>query len=213
MEAHKFLDFLRQHWSKLLLGFLAIASMAAWGERFLTSNRSHSKQDFLIGNQILERFQSGEPLAVESIETTEMILKRHPELHPKYDRMLAMTFLAQRNTSRGIPYAKAPLEHLSADLSSFYKKYAQTSLLIAEKRYTEAYSEAQNLYAQLQDNEVYSTLQAMNLLRIVSLEKEMGTESNAWDELKTHPAYASIASLFQEGELSLEDWHLVRLNN
>jgi len=213
MEEHKFLNFLGKHWSKLLLGFLAVASIAVWGERFFTANRSQTQQDFLVANQILEQFQKGETLPVESIETTELILERHPELHPKYDTMLAMTYLAQRNPSKGLPYAKATLEHVTQDLPPLYQSYAKTSHLIAEKRYPEAYKEAQDLYAQLQDNEAYSTLYAMNLLRLVSLEIEIGTQSEAWEELKAHPAYASITPLFQEGTLSLEDWHSLRLNN
>lgn len=213
MEEHKFVNFLSKHWSKLLLGFLAIASLAAWGERFFHSNHTQSQQDFLIGNQILERFRKGEPLSIESIEVAEQILERHPELHPKYDTMLAMTYLAARNPTKSLPYIKAPLKHTSADLPPYYKSYAKTSLLIAEKRYQEAYKEALNLNEELKDKEAYTILGAMNLLRLVSLENEVGSHSTAWEELKAHPAYASISHLFQEGELSLEDWHLLRLNN
>ncbi len=214
MEEHKYLEFLRKHWSKLLLGFLAVASIAAWSERFFSANHIQSQQDFLIGNQIFERFQKGEPLAVESIETTEKILARHPELHPKYDPMLAMTYFAQRNPSKGLPYAKSTLEHVTKELPSHYKSFANTSLLIAEKKYPEAYEAAQSLHAQLKSNEANSTLYVMNLLRLVSLEMEMGKQqSEAWNELHSHPAFASLSPIFQEGALSLEDWHSLRLNN
>ncbi|MCC5831492.1 MAG: hypothetical protein JJU12_00410 [Chlamydiales bacterium] len=212
MEEHTFLNFLSKHWSKLLLGFLAIASIAAWGERFLSSNKSQSNQDFILANQIFERFRSGETLPVESIEATEMILKRHPELHPKYDTMLAMTYLAQRNP-KGLFYAKAPLEHSAQQISPFHKSYAKTSLLIAEKKYQEAYNTAQDLHRELKNNQAYSTLSALNLLRLISLEKEIGVRSEAWEELKAHPTYPTISSLFREGALSLEDWYALRLKN
>ena len=213
MEEHKFLNFLSKHWSKLLLGFLAIASIAAWGERFFSANKSQSQQDFILASQIFERFRNGETLPAESIEAAEMNLERHPELHPKYDTMLAMTYLAQRNLAKGLFYAKSPLHHAARELSPFYEAYAKTSLLIAEKKYEEAYAEAQDLCSQLQNDKAYSTLCALNLLRMVSLEMEIGARSDAWEELKAHPAYASITPLFQEGALSLEDWHSVRLNN
>lgn len=213
MDEHTYLSFLSKHWTKLLLGFLAIACLAVWGERFFSTHKAQSQQDFLIANQIFERFQKGEPLPVESIEAAEMIVQRHPELHPKYDTMLAMTYLAQHNPSKGLPYAKTPLEHAASALPSFYQAYAKTSLLIAEKNYPEAYRQAQELNAQLQNNEAYSTLYAMNLLRLVSLENEIGTHSEAWEVLKSHPAYASIITLFQEGAISLEDWHSLRLNS
>ncbi len=213
MEEHKFLNFFSKHWSKLLLGFLAIASIAAWGERFFSSNRSQSQQDFVVAGQILERFQNGETLPIESIETTELILKRHPELHPKYDMMLAMTYLAHANPSKGLPYTKASVGNANQDLPAFYKTYANTSHLIAEKRYKEAYSQAQALDVQLKNDDAHSTLYALNLLRQVSLEMEIGSRSEAWEQLKAHPAFPSIATLFQEGSLLLEDWHSLRLNN
>lgn len=212
MEEHRFLNFLSKHWSKLLLGFLAIASIAAWGERFFSANKSQTQQDFILANQILERFRNGETLPAESIEAAEMILERHPELYPKYNTMLAMTYLARAHP-KGLFYAKAPLEHAARDLPSFYQAYAKTSLLIAEKRYREAYTAAEDLNTSLKNNEAYSTLRAMNLLRMVSLEMEIGERSEAWQEFKALPAYSSIAPLFHEGSLSLEDWHSLRLNN
>lgn len=205
-EEHKSLQFLKKHWSKLLLGFLGVASIAAWGERFLTSNHTRSTQDFLIAHQITERFERGEPLASESIEVTENILKRHPELHPKLDTVLAMTYLAQAKPEKGLPYAKAPLTHV--ELPAAYQSYAETSLLIAEKRYDEALTQAQALEA-----DQGSTLQALNLLRIVSLERELGRTSDTWERLSAHPKFDAVAALFQEGQLSLTDWHTARLEN
>lgn len=214
MEEHKFLDFLKRHWSKFLLCILAIACIFAWGERLFSKKKNRSQQDFLIANQIFERFQKGEPLALESIHTTESILKRHPELQPKFGPMLAMTYLAQRNPAKAAPYAKESLKHLPSGLPPFYKSYGETSLLIAEKNYQEAYGQAKLLDDQLKNTEnASSTLYAMNLLRLVSLESELGIEGPAWEELRIHPAYLSITSLFHEGSLTLEDWHLLRLNN
>ncbi len=205
MEENKYLNFFTKHWSKLLLGFLAIASLAAWGERFFSANRMQSQQDFLIGAQILEQFYSGNTLPIESIETAEVILERHPELHPKYDTMLAMTYLSQRNPNKGLVYAKAPLKHV--ELPTPYLSYGATTLLIAEKRFDEAYQQAQALYTDLQGETTHTTLYGLNLLRLISLETEMGAHSTLLEEFKSHPAYPEIISLFQKGTLSFEDWH------
>jgi hypothetical protein len=212
MEEHKFLNFLRKHWSKLLLGILAIASVAVWGERFFSSKQTQSQQDFILAHQIFERFHNGETLALESIEAAEMIVERHPELNPKYNTMLAMTYLAQRNP-KGLFYAKTPLKHTAQILPPHYRTYAETSILIAEKKYTEAYQEAKALHAELKTDKACATLCALNLLRMLSLEMELDLPSEVWNELKAHPAYASISPLFKEGSLSLEDWHSLRLNN
>jgi len=209
MEENKFTDFLSKHWSKLLLGVMAIVCIAVWGERFLNSNRTHSKKDFLIANQILERFRSGEPLAVESIEAAENILKRHPELHPKYDAMLATTFFANQNSTKALPYAHSIIKRVDSDLPPFYRSYSETSLLIADQKYPLAFEEAKTLNTQLENQEGYENLYAMNLLRLVFLADTIGDDTikkQAWEKLQHLPNYSKIESLFQEGKLTLQDY-------
>lgn len=201
MEEYKIVDFLRRHGTKCFLLLLSFAALGIWGERRFKSNKAHSSQDFILLSSIQERFEQGEPLANESIESVENILKRHPELKPEVNSMLGMTYLAAGNTAKGIAYLETPLKQAQP----FYQKYGKTSLLIAEKQYQEAYQEARSLYAELQnDKEKYATLYALNLLRLVCLEKEIGHPLTAWDELKVHPAYATIKPFFQEGNLTLE---------
>lgn len=216
MEENKFINFFSKHWSKLLLGFLAIASIAAWTERFLSSNHTQTTQDYLLANQIFERCQRGEHLDVESIEMAENILDRHPELHPKYDALLALTFFSQTKTDKGMKYARSLIEHVAATLPSYYKEYATTSLLIAEEKYDEAYLAAQKLETELKAEEGFPTLDAMNTLRLLFLADRLDNADQkriTWEKLEKHPSFLSIQPLFHEGSLSLSDyiWHTSRL--
>ncbi|MEZ5315340.1 MAG: hypothetical protein R3E91_03920 [Chlamydiales bacterium] len=213
MKSYKFLTFLNKHSFKLLFLFLIAISLFFWRERVLNRDTMQSQHDFMIANKIFESFQKGELPSPESIEKIETLLKDHPEVYPKYNTMLAMSYLAQ-NAPKGAFYIKTILETpIAGNLPQFYHAYGKTSLLIAEKKYSEAYMEAQALSAAIKNEEDYSTLYAINLLRIVSLEMQIDKSSKAWRELKSHPVYGLISSIFQEGHLSLEDWHLLCLKN
>jgi hypothetical protein len=208
-EGNKFIPFLGKHWSKLLLGIVAIICLAVWAERLLWSNENQNKQDFIVVHQIFERFHKGEGLAEESIEAAENILERHPELHPKYDAMLALTFFSQANERKAEKYARSLIEQVDSELPPLYQHYAKTTLLIAEKGYAQAFEEALALQEQLKGKSGYQTLDAMNTLRLLFLADTLGdtTQKNIfWKKLEKHPAYPSIQPLFHEGKLSLEDY-------
>jgi hypothetical protein len=211
MEENKFLALLSKHWSKIVLGILAIATVAVWSERLFKSNKSEKSQDFFIAQQIFERFQKGEYLAPESIEATQNILERHPELHPKYDPVLALTFFAQQKTPEGICYARSLINHAQQHLPDVYKEYANTTLLISEGKYEEAFREASFLEAKLSEQPGYPTLEAVNTLRLLFLAREIGNtegQHRFWTKLSQHPSYSTLLSIFQTENLSLSDFFL-----
>ena len=209
MEENKFIHFLSQHWSKFLFGILTLAVCGVWLERFSRSNQTQCKQDFLIAHQIFEQFQKGKFLPTESIESTENILKRHPELHPKYDSMLALTFFSQQNNKQASYYAQSMIKHVDAQLPAPYKEYAAATLLISHANYQAAFEAALALESQLKGKEGYATLDAMNTLRLLFLADKLGDslhKNSYWKKLESHPGYASIQSVFHEGKLSLADY-------
>jgi len=209
MEENKIIQFFSQHWSKLLLGMLAVACVFAWTERFYKSHKSQDKQDFVVVGRIYEQFQKGETLPSESIETAEKILHRHPELHPKYDSMLALTFFSQAKTPKALEYAKSLMTHTQKQLPELYQLYAQNSLLISEENLSAAFVSALALDEQLTGQSGYETLTAMNLLRLLFLADSLGYENDKqifWEKLEKHPHFAVIDSIFQEGSLSLNDY-------
>ena len=209
MEENKLIALAGKHWSKILLGILAIATIAAWSERLMHSNQTENSHDFLIAQQIFDRFQKGEYLPAESIESVQNILSRHPELHPKYDPVLAITFFSQQKTQEASHYARSLINHTHGHLPNAYKDYAHTTLLISEGQYAEAFSAAISLEEKLCAQVDCQTLDAMNTLRLLFLARQLGDvacERIYWSKLTMHPAYCAITSLFQVGNTSLADY-------
>lgn len=209
MDENKIISFLGKHWTKILLGVLAVACILVWTERLLGSHRHQSKQDYVVASQILEQFRKGESLPQESIEIAEGILARHPELRPKFDSILALAYFSQANSEKGIYYARSVIERAATELPAAYRDYAQASLFISQKRFKEAFEAALSLYKKLKDSSDYSTLDAMNTLRLVFLSEILGKEEEKkiyWEKLEKHTGYHLIEPLFHEGRLSLPDF-------
>lgn len=199
--------FLKKHWSKLVLGLLCIACIIAWRDRFSTSSRAQTRQDFFVAGEIWSQFQQKGEVASESIETLENIVKRHPELHTKYTPLLMATSFSENNTATALAHANRAIHQTK--LPSFYQRYAHTSLLIAEEKTQEALSDAQKLHDDLQGQEGFEKLFAMNLLRLVFLSEKLEepvVHQKAWSALQSHALFPVIQKLFVEGDISLSNY-------
>ncbi len=208
-EDNKVLVFLRKHWSKCFLGILAVACVFAWSERFMKSGERKNTQDFFLISQLFNKFQNGEQLQQEALDSAEKILKRHPELHPKYDSMLALNFLAQTNQEKASVYAHSILKKVDSELPFFYKEYAHTTLLVSEGKLKEALTASLALHEQLQGQAGYQTLDAMNTLRLFLLADQLGNQEqkNAyWKKLESHPGFPAIVAVLSEGKVSLSEY-------
>lgn len=210
MEAeNRYLVFLSKHWSKLVLSVLAVACVAAWSQRLLRKSSDENRHDFVLSQQMFDKFQKGAFLSPESLETVENILERHPELHPKWDAWLALTFLSQADGDKSLLYAQSLLNRSFSELPHPYRDFAETTLLFLEEKYSEAYENALALQQKVAGHEEYKSLDAMNTLRLLFLAEKLGDASQkalAWTKLQKHPAYSLIEPLFQEGALSLADY-------
>lgn len=209
MEENKLIAYLSQHWSKILLGILVLATIGAWTERLMHSNQKESKQDFFIAQHIFDRFQKGEYLPSESIESVQNILGRHPELHPKFDVVLALTFFSQQKGQEASQYARSLISHADKHLPLLYKDYAHTTLLISEGLYDQALFSALSLQERLSSESDCSALGGLNTLRLLFLARQLNRveeEKLYWSQLTAHPAYEEIASVFQVGNISLNDY-------
>lgn len=206
MDKNKFLDFFTRHLNKFLLGVAVLGLLGFLLEKRLNSHKIHSKQDYIIVRQIYERFRKGEPLAIESLETAEKIIHNHPELHAKYDPLMAYSLLQQEKIARALPYASSILKRVQ---HYPYHDYALTTLLITQENYPEAYAQAERLEKSLSESDSYPTLHALNLLRLVFLADELHNDelkTEYWTTLQSHAAFSEIESLFQEGSLTLKDF-------
>jgi hypothetical protein len=208
MEENKFISFLFKYRSKVIFAMLVLTCAAVWYGRLSGKREGQSKHDYIVIHQMFEQFQKAGKIPVESLEVAEEILQRHPELHPKYDSLLALSFFAEHMAEKGARYAASLFERANPLLPSFYKEFAETSLLIAKGKYEEALAAATVLEHKLTE-EKYLSLEAMNLLRIFFLSDVLNDGANMKSyaqKIEKHPAYLTLQEIFQEGKLTLQDY-------
>lgn len=170
----------------------------------------------------------------EQFKTLQKIIRKHPELHAKYDSAIAQKLLSSSEGGLATSYGKAVLKRMG-DFSPYYKDFSYGSLMVADQQFTEALQSAKDLKAAMDADDSFwekksavvrygCILYAYNLLRIAMLEKTAGTpagELSAWRDLKenagwhgTQPtsktydpeAYLLIQENFQNQEISLLDY-------
>lgn len=209
MEENKLFNWLRKHLSKLTMALICLAALGVFLDKNLSSKKSNAKKDFIAIHTLFDRVLAGELLSLEGIETAETILANHPELHPKYDSLLALCLFQQENSAKGIFYSDAALQRIEKLSSSPYNTFGKVSLLIAKKNYSEALAQSDQLEEFVKEQPSLETLRAFNLLRLAFLAKELHQlplSKQAWSRLQALPTFPLISSLFEEGTFTLADY-------
>ena len=145
----------------------------------------------------------------------DAIMKRHPDLKSKYEGALAQTLLI----SDRIPQAKMLIEDIvkrtEPDHLQLYQAYTQASVLVAEKKYTEALALSNDLKLKLEalPRDLSSNLFTFNLIRLALLYQQLNQpneELQIWGELlsKTEnmAALLSIGEILRIGEASFSQY-------
>jgi hypothetical protein len=170
----------------------------------------------------------------EQFTKLQKIIRKHPELHAKYDGAIAQKLLSTSESGLATSYGKATLKRMG-DFSPYYKEFSACSLMIADRKWAEALKNSKALKASMDSDDGFwekksdlvrhgCILYGYNLLRIAMLEKTAGTpkgELEAWHELKVNAgwhgaeptsrtydpeAYLLIQGNFQNQEISLLDY-------
>ena len=194
---------------------------------------------FQVSNKFFSDNRSSEQAFkawASSKETDSQLLKKletgDASLKTKFGNQIAQRLLVLGEIGKAQDYAKATLKRTHDLTSSYYSRFSNNTLSIASGNYGAALEEAKQLKNDLEKDDTFwnnhdksvksgTVLYAYNLLRIASLERELGSiqgELAAWDEFlqnagwnkqpknpQTHDpdAYSLVASNFQQGETSL----------
>ncbi|MFN0065433.1 MAG: hypothetical protein ACKVOH_04270 [Chlamydiales bacterium] len=204
MEENKIIQFVQKHWVKFVMGGVVFVTLLLWAERLFHKSQGSAKQDYLLANQILERYRRGSPIELESLLSAEGIVLRHPHLRPQYEAMLAHCFFYQSDLEKGMDYAYSSLARVEKELEPSYQRFTEISLLIANEEYAPAYAAATELEKSLQGEKTYC--RALNLLRLCFLADKVEGGMAPWETLQAHPLYAALVPLFNEGEVGLQDY-------
>jgi hypothetical protein len=229
-------DWLSSHLNIVAMATIGVlASLFAAG-KFLGWFRGDAQVDF-VAAQIAYHKWNG---SVDALARLDKLIGRHPELHAKYDGLIAQKLLNSSKSGLAHSYASSALKRTSG-FSPHYTAFAQGSLLIADGRLQEALTMAKELKANMDNDAPFwekrshivrhgSLLYAYNLLRIAILEKTAGSpqgELLAWEEFKKNAgwqdaqptsktydseAYLLIQQNFQKQALSLADYIKYREN-
>lgn len=171
----------------------------------------------------------------EALEKLRLILDRRPDLHAKYDGLLAQALLIQGDPELASLYENRALKRTEADHLSYYANYAKNTLLIGNQHYAEALKNSILLKEEILKNAVLARehpeqkmfgdlLFAYNLLRIAMLQNAIGSKEGelvAWKEFKGYAgltadrpseglieesAFGILLDHFQEGKVSLMNY-------
>jgi hypothetical protein len=222
------IDWIKTHLSTVLGISLVVILGVILGARWF---KGDAQVDYLAAEAAYNRWEGNKG---ENLLKLQKILKKHPELHAKYDGAIAQKLLSSSESGLASSYGKATLRRI-ADFSPYYTDFSRSSLLIAENQLAEALQNAKNLKAAMDKDDGFwekksdivrygCILYAYNLLRIAMLEKAAGTpegELIAWKEFKENAgwlgaqptsksydpeAYLLIQENFQNQEISLLDY-------
>lgn len=207
--------------------------------RFAGGSSAGAESDYLNAESEFITFQKGvngkaDPAVQQAaFDKLNAILNRRPELHAKYDGLIAQALIDKGDIKGAVPYADRTLARINTENVNLYSDYAKTTLVIANQHYEEALKQALALKQQMIDNadvsvknpekkEFGDTLYTYNLLRIALLSQQigdMGRELSAWEDFKTAAsnietnlyvvnadALNEVTLPFQEGKTSLKDY-------
>lgn len=212
-------DWFTAHVNVIVIGCISVVALLMGANRFLGWAKTNPQLDYATAKAVCSNWEGTK----DALAKLEKLMRKHPELHQKYDSVIAQKLLASSQSGLGSSYASATLKRIQT-FSPYYTKFAKGSLMIGEGKLKEALEEAKNLKMQLEVDQSFwndrsqiirhgSLLYAYNLIRIATLEKELGClkeELAAWEELKQNAGWAGgqIASKTYDPEA----YHLIEQN-
>jgi len=167
----------------------------------LRERKKQSETDYVAATGAFDRWEQVIEKDHEGLKQLTGLIKKHPELSPKYDARLAQHFIAAEESEQAQVFGSKVLERTQ---QPYFQDYALASLLISERNYSEALAAALDLKEKfLNDSSFWekstgiksfgSSLFAFNLLRIATLYQEIGMkvkEKEAWSELKAYAGWS-----------------------
>lgn len=199
-------EWISLHKQTILWIFGALLALIVIAFRFVVMHTENSESDFFRAQTAFAEFQqeaiqpTDQAEATASLEELDAIMKRHPELKPKYEGPLAQTLLISGQATPAAPYAEDIFNRTKPDHLKLYQDYSKASLLIAQGKTGEALAQAQQLKEAIEQDTnkaADSNLYLFNLIRLAMLHQQLGhkeDELKMWDEIqKFSPQSESLA--------------------
>lgn len=221
LATHQLIEWLSTNKSRILIGLTILFALMVASYRFISARTLQAESDFFHAQTYFNRFEeksikmSERSASLEDLDQLQTIMTRHPELHAKYDGLIAQTLISEQEAEKAQPFAQSTFQRTEKAPIHLYREYAQTSLLISAGRYQEAVLAAQQLQEKMNQeisNEFGPTLYAFNLIRLATLYQQLGQfkeELQMWNELQSNSnseALAILSHLFKDNNISLNQY-------
>jgi hypothetical protein len=223
------LDWVLEHKKQLLYGVVSVIALLFLFFQLTSKWQGKSQVDYFKAHSSFQQWILSPEGKAEFFDTLKNAIDKHPELHPKYDGLIAERFLAEGKLDQAKPFAVRTFQRVKNNCP-YHSRFAGTSIKIAEGRCEEALTEAKELKTDLEgDARFWSSeeslvgfgriLYSYNLLRIAMLEGKAGTaqsELAAWNEFEEKTGEGSkfcdkestalLMQNFQSQSVSLKDF-------
>ncbi len=235
IEENRFIEWITNYGSVVLIGIACFLAVVLIGYRFASSSQKSSATDFFRAEKEFAVLQSDSAdLSEKKTALTDLtrILQRQPDLHAKYDGLIAQELLNQGNILEAQKYADLALLRTKRDDLPFYADYTNITMMIAKEDYRGALASTQELKQKMivnaelakeesSERSFGDVLFAFNLMRSALLNQKIGdreAELNDWRELKQYArlsdqapptdafspqAFYSLLHQFEEGRSTM----------
>jgi len=198
----------------LLIAFFVIISLFFLAYRVSFGNKIKSEVNFINAENDYQRFaKENQPVALqENLDKLKNILSAMPELHTKYDGLIAQKLITENEVTASIPFAMRAIDRTKAENAPFYSDYSLITLLVAEQKLEQALADSLALKHSLlnSENGSHELLFASNLLRIATLQQQLNLkqeELNTWAEWKeavnNHESFQKLLKSLNQEKISL----------
>lgn len=232
IQQHPAFEWLMENRRYIPYFFVFVLALIALGYKFASGSSASAEANYQLADGYWERIQqnisdeTGLKKQENALVQLEKIINQYPELHSKYDGLMAQLLLAYGRSDDAIPYAKRTQDRTSTLQDPAYQTFSESTLLIAEGRHQEALKKTLDLKEKLLKMPENHLLLPYLYIRIAMLYQGMGEkdlEILAWDEWlqyangegvkKPDPnALATISTLFSEGAFTLSKYIEMRKN-
>lgn len=229
------IQWLSQYGTTLLIAVLGAIALVFIAYRISTIGTESEEASFWNADKEFLQFvnpetMASDPLAGEdALAKLKKIIDSNPELHAKYDALIAQTLINRDEAGDAMPFANPAIKRTEAENSPYYADYSQTTLLISDGKYDEALKKALALDKQMRDalaqnktpaeRQFGDMLFAFNVLRIGTLQRQLNLKADElktwqdWKQFLQGTQYPAMAKAFQqqriiysEGKTSLSDY-------
>lgn len=224
-EDHPFLQNLFEYRKQLLIGALAAILILLAIYIFSSRHISNATNNYITADNEFITFaqptfdQTNTQAALTELDA---LFNKHPELHAKYDGLIAQTLIERGQIETALPFATSAIQRTQSENSPYYSDFTATTLLIGQKKYEEALQRANTLHNELKNQskqtKIGNALFAFNLLRIAGLQQQLGLKTEellTWEEWQTlmnrSPLFAQQVEHLKEGKVSLMNYIETRI--